>query len=493
MAFNVLTAEFLHETNTFNVRKTQLREFSADRLLEGSEGVEQLRETNTGVAGCLDCAEKFGWNITHALTCRAGPSGLVTTEAFDRLAGLILHAAAKGSFDGVLMSLHGAMVTECCEDGEGELLRRLRSIIGMTIPVAITLDLHANVTRAMCDLAQIIVSYKTYPHIDMREAACHAGDILHRTMQGDITPHTLRAHRAMLVEANGGRTDIGPMINRIEMARAYEAETDVFAVSINAGFESSDIAEIGPTVLVTCQGDDAAHQQFAESIADDIWTHRADVLNTYCSVEQAVSLAIDFSYTGAPFIISDYADNPGGGGYGDSTNLLSAMLSLKVPNACFAPLVDAEAARYMHTLEEGDALNIDIGGKTDSTFGGGPLNVSGVVRHLSNGRCIGNGPMKRNEELNFGLSAVLEVDGMEILVVSEAVQIYDQQQFRAFGIDLDKKAVIALKSMQHFRADFEPLAAEIIVCDSGALCTPDYASLPYKNVPRPIYPLDADM
>jgi microcystin degradation protein MlrC len=493
MTFNVLTAEFLHETNTFSARKTDLAAFEAYTLLPGNERLETFEGTNTGVAGCLECAWKFDWKMTHAVTAHAGPSGPVTTRAFDTITDIILDAARARLPDGVLLPLHGAMVPEFCDDGEGELLQRLRNIIGPDIPIAITLDLHANVSVKMCDLADIIVSYKTYPHIDMREAACHAGDILQRTMLGEISPTTLRAHRPMLGEANGGRTDIGPMIERFERARAYESEPDVFAVSINAGFEESDISEIGPTVLVTCQGDNATHQAFAERIADDIWARRAEVLNTYYSVQEAAAIAAEFVRTDGPLIIADYADNPGGGAFGDATALLDALLKSSVTNACFGPLVDPAVAAHLHKHSVGDTLTVDLGGKTDPHFGGGPISITGQILHLSNGVCIGDGPMKGGQELHFGKTCVLQVNGIEILVVSEAIQMYDQQQFRSFGIDPSAKTVVGLKSMQHFRAAFEPMAEKIIVCDCGALCTTDVTKLPYRKVPRPIYPLDPEM
>jgi microcystin degradation protein MlrC len=493
VAFNVLTAEFLHETNTFSVRKTDLSAFEAYTFLTGNDQLKTFEGTNTGVAGCLECAQKFDWHMEHAVTAHAGPSGLVTTGAFDAIADLILDAARTRLPDGVLLPLHGAMVLEFCEDGEGELLQRLRDIIGPDIPIAITLDLHANVTVKMCELADIIVSYKTYPHIDMREAACHAGSILQRAMLGEISPTTIRVHCPMLAEANGGRTDVGPMISRFERARAYECEPDVFAVSINAGFEGSDITEVGPTVLVTCQGDSTSHQAFAETIANDIWMKRDEVLNTYYSVEEAAAIAADFVRTDNPLIIADYADNPGGGAYGDSTALLDALLKTGVSNACFGPMADPVAATHLHEHSEGETITIDLGGTTDPHFGGGPLTVTGQIRQLSNGVCIGDGPMKGGQELHFGKTCVLHVDGIDILVVSEAIQMYDQQQFRSFGIDPTSKTVVALKSMQHFRAAFEPVAEKIIVCDSGALCTTDVTKLPYKNVPRPIYPLDRNM
>jgi microcystin degradation protein MlrC len=393
------------------------------------------------------------------------------------------------------------MVTDFSEDGEGELLERLRAVVGPDLPIAITLDPHANVSNRMSDLANIIVSYKTYPHVDMRDCArqaavdmrdCarQAAEVLHRAMTGEIAPRTLRAHRPMLEEVNGGRTDIGPMIDRLAKARAYEADPDVFAVSINGGFGNADIAEVGPTVLVTGQGDQAAHRRFAEEIVEDIWVRRFETLNNYLSVEAAAVLCKHHGQSGGPIVVADYADNPGGGGYGDATALLRAMLDAAVTNACFGPMVDPEAVTELHRHKVGDTVTLVLGGKTDPRFGGGPLELSGRLKLLSDGDYVGDGPMIGGLKLRWGPTAVLSVADIDILVVTIPSQMLDLQQFKAFGIEPEEKTVVALKSMQHFRAAFEPIAGKVIVCDSGALCTPDLARLPYRNVPRPIFPLD---
>ncbi|WP_292635562.1 M81 family metallopeptidase [Mesorhizobium sp.] len=264
----------------------------------------------------------------------------------------------------------------------------------------------------------------------------------------------------------------------------------MFAVSVYGGFASADIAEVGPTVLVTGQGDFDAHQAFAETIAEDIWQRRHEVLNDYMDVAVAATLAAAYAADRGPLIIADYADNPGGGGYGDSTSLLKALLDAGVTGACFGPIVDGEAAAILHRSEVGDRIRIALGGKTDARFGGGPLDLDAEIVALSNGGFVGDGPMIGGLPGNFGSSAVLRVAGIEILVVTISQQMLDLQQFRAFGIAPAAKRVVALKSMQHFRAAFAPIAGEIIVCDSGALCTPHYEQLPYRNVPRPIFPLD---
>ena len=415
----------------------------------------------------------------------------MTRASYEWLSYPLIAAAGRKKFDGILLGLHGAMVPEFCEDGEGELLKRLRAVVGTDVPVAITLDPHANVSRQMCELADIIVAFKTYPHVDMREIGKQAGEILHRTMEGEIRPRTISARRPMLEEVNGGRTDIGPMLDRLASARAYEAEPDVFAVSINGGFASADIAEVGPTVLVTGQGDFDAHQAFAETIAEDIWQRRHEVLNDYMNVEAAAALAVAYAADDGPLVIADYADNPGGGGYGDSTSLLQALLEAGVTDACFGPMVDGEAAVALHRSAVGERVRIALGGKTDPRFGGGPLELDAEIVALSDGGFVGDGPMIGGLPGKFGPSAVLQIGGIDILVVTIAQQMLDLQQFRAFGIDPAAKRVVALKSMQHFRAAFAPIAGEIIVCDSGALCTPHYERLRYRNVPRPIFPLDA--
>jgi microcystin degradation protein MlrC len=492
MSFTVLTAEFAHETNTFSVRPTDYAAFACQSCLFGGEALAERGDANTDLAGFMDVARVRGWRTIHTLSASAPPAGLVTRDAFDRLGGAIVAQAHehRGQLDGILLGLHGAMVTDFNQDGEGELLERLRAVVGLDLPIAITLDPHANVTHRMCDLANIIVSYKTYPHVDMRDCARQAAEILHRAMAGEITPRTLRAHRPMLEEINGGRTDVGPMIDRLAKARAYEADPDVFAVSINGGFGNADIAEVGPTVLVTGQGDRDAHRRFAEEIAEDIWARRFETLNDYLSVEAAAETCKDYKGHAGPIIVADYADNPGGGGYGDATALLRAMLDAAVVNACFGPMVDPEAALELHRHKVGDTVALALGGKTDPRFGGEPLALSGRLKLLSDGDYVGDGPMIGGLNRRWGLTAVLSVADIDILVVTAPSQMLDLQQFRAFGIDPEEKAVVALKSMQHFRAAFEPIAGKVIVCDSGALCTPDLASLPYRNVPRPIFPLD---
>ena len=315
MAFTVLTGECSHETNTFSVRRTGYNEFHDRFYPEGDAAIAARGNANTGIAGFLDVLRPAGVTVLHTISASAEPAGFVTDDAFDRLAGRILTAARehRDRIDGVAFALHGAMVTESHGDGEGELLARLRGVLGSGVPIAITLDLHANVTDRMSELANIIVSYKTYPHVDVRITGQHAARELLRAMNKEIAPRTLRVWAPMLEETNGCRTDKGPMVEWVRRARAYEQKQDVFAVSINAGFAMADIAEVGPTILVTCQGDHTAHLRFARTLAADMWAHRRKVVNRYLSVAEAIAAAKEHDAAKGPLIIAYYSDNPGGG------------------------------------------------------------------------------------------------------------------------------------------------------------------------------------
>ena len=497
MTFTVLSAEFAHETNTFSRVLTDYDKFMArSRCLRGDEAIAARGHANTELAGFLDAARAHGWRLVHVLSASANPGGPVTQDAFERLAGPVVEAAQRHQHEihGIALGLHGAMVTTQFEDGEGELLRRLRAVVGPDLPIAITLDLHANVTAAMCALANIIVSYRTYPHTDMRRTGLQAGNILQRAMAGEIRPVTLRAGLPMLGETTGGRTDKGPMLQWLARSRAYEVEQpEVFAVSLNAGFSHADIAEVGPTVLVTCQGDLARHQTFADGIADAMWDARFEQLTDYLTVEQAAARGAAWPAGRGPLVVADYSDNPGGGAYGDSTTLLAAMLKAGVAEACFGPMVDPAVAQQLQHHTVGDIVAIELGGKTDPRFGGGPLALRARVVWRGDGTYTGDGPMIGGQQRSWGPAAVVQVDGIAILVVTNAAQMWDLQQFKAFGIDPQAKRVVALKSAQHFRAAFGPIAGEVIVCDSGALCAPDCTVLPYQRVPRPIFPLDQDI
>ena len=496
MPFHVLTAAFVHESNTFKKGETGLQAFRDGGLDVGQAAVDRFGDVNEELAGFLDIGKAEGWRVTHTVSAHATPGARVSKAAFDHIADLICVGARthRDSLDGILLSLHGSMVPDFCEDGEGELLARLRAIVGPQMPIAVTLDLHAMATPAMIEQAQIYVSYKTYPHIDMRETGRHAAQLLNAAMGGATRPATLRVHLPMLEEANSGRNDVPDTAALYTRATAHEAEPGILAVSVNAGFSEADIVEAGPTVLVTYDAAVAgaaprAHA-IADALADTIWEQRGAVSNEFLTPEAAAAIARDFPTGNGPLIIADYADNPGAGAYGDGTALLKALLDAGATGGAFAPMIDPEAAALLHTHKQGDTVTLDLGGKQDAKFGGGPLRLTGEILHLSDGTYTGDGPILGGVTHTWGPTAVLRVQEIDILIVTLPGQMLDLQQVLTFGIEPACQRFMVVKSMQHFRAAFQPGAAQVIVCDSGALATPQAHLRPYTRVRRPVWPLD---
>lgn len=494
MPFRVLTGQFMHETNTFAVKPTDVAAFERLFCYRGDTEIRaHLTGTNSETAGYIDAAEAHGWELVPTVAAFATPSGLVTDAAFEELGGLILDGLREqGPFDGIALALHGAMVTKSFEDAETELLRRIRAIAGPDVPICTTFDLHANVGPGFASLCDIVCSYRTYPHVDMRVRARRASDLLQQTMEGKVRPRLYHARRPLLHGADGGRTDTEPMISLLKTADAIiAADPGVLDISINAGFDQSDIFDVGPNVIVTGDGWDGRYQAIADSLMDEIWRDRDRIGNTYLTTGDAAEIARSHNGSGKPLVIADYADNPGAGAYGDATNLLKSMLDANLQEACFGPLLDPESAADMHDVGVGAKGTFMIGGKTDARFGGGPLTITGEVIAVSDGSFVCDGPMWAGMKKSFGPTAVLRSGGVDILVVSNIMQITDLQQFLANGIDPRRKRTVALKSMQHFRAAYGPMADRVIVCDSGALASPDLTRLPYTRVRRPIFPLDS--
>lgn len=495
MPFHVLTGAFVHESNTFKKGETSLQDFRDGVLDVGQVALDRFRGVNEELAGFIDTAEVAGWKMTHTVSAHATPGARVSREAFDHIAGLICEGARahRDTLDGVLLALHGSMVPVFCEDGEGELLSRLRAILGPDLPIAVTLDLHAMATPAMVAQAQIFVSYKTYPHIDMRDTGRHAARLLEATMRGQIRPRTLRVGLPMLDEANAGRTDVPQTAALYTRAKTYEAEPGILAVSVNAGFAEADILEAGPTVLVTYDQDAKARaEEIAGGLAQTIWDQRGTVSNDFLNPAAAATIARDFDASHGPLVIADYADNPGAGAYGDSTALLAALLDAGATGGALAPMIDPEAAATLHRHRVGETVTLALGGKNDPAFGGGPLTLTGRVEHLSDGTYTGDGPILGGITHSFGPTAVFRVRGIDILVVTLSGQMLDLQQVRTFGIEPSRLRFLVVKSMQHFRAAFEPVSGRVIVCDSGALATPQAHLRHYARIRRPVWPLDRD-
>ena len=427
---------------------------------------------------------------TTPVAAAATPSGKVTASAWAELSDVLL-GALNTPVDGILLALHGAMVTETTDDAEGELLARIRARYGEAVPIVVTLDLHANVTDRMAALANALIAYRSYPHVDMYERGQQAADLLARAMTGKIRPRCVVARRPTLDGVDHGRTTKpGPMLDALKLAQSYDGESGLLAVSIQAGFPWADILEAGPSVAVTGDGESNRFRSIADAIMDLVWRTRAATTLELVSLDDAITIARQADDSGRPLVLADFTDNPGGGGYGDATKLLGRMIQADLQNAAFVPITDPDAVYQCQTAGVGAKLTLDIGGKMDPDFGA-PLKVMGTVERLGSGEFVADGPMWKGLRMSMGACAVLSVGGLEIVLASNRFQITDLQQFVSLGIDPLKKAVIGVKSAHHFRAAYQPIARKVLTVDAGGLTTPDFRRFAYHKVRRPIWPLDA--
>jgi microcystin degradation protein MlrC len=503
MTQRVLIAGFRHETNTFSKLATDLAAYRARDLYYGHDILSQFAGTRTEVAAFANAAKRYGWELAPIVYADATPSGKVTREVFDHVTGMLLKALTQdGPYDAILLALHGAMVAEHLDDGEGTLLSLVREAVGPVIPIGVTLDLHANVTDRMAALADVMVSYRTYPHVDAYEVGAEAAELIARTIDGEIRPRTLVARGAMLDGADHGRTSApGPMTEALAMAKEYESEHSILAVCINAGFPWADIRETGPSVVVVGDGNDSRQAEIASILIQHIYDNRERTTIETVSVADAVARMRKGGKKGGPIVVADFADNPGGGGYGDATGLLKGMLDAKLKNAAFANMYDPDAAAACTQAGEGAEVTLTLGGRLDPTTGP-PIQVTGTVIRLSDGNFALEGPMSKGVKVKLGSTAVLRVNGshsprlrrdggIDIIITSRRYQVYDQNFFKHAGIDIAKKKAITVKSAHHFRAAFAPIASEIILVDEGGgITSRNFKKLPYKKVRRPVWPLD---
>jgi len=490
----VLTGRFMHETNTFSIQKTDMALWRRRDFHLGNEIPAAFRNTRSALGATFEAADKYGWVLVHPVSANANPSGIVTDDAFEQIGGMMLDAARQGPIDGVLLHLHGAMVVESYEDGEGELLARLRNILGSDVPIIVTLDLHANVTEKMAENASALIAFRTYPHVDQYERAWQGAELLERAMQGEVRPKTVIARRPMIYGLDRGRHQAGPMAELIARGETLEAAGEILVASACAGFSRANIRDVGPSVTVTidmARGDARPHgQTIAEGFMDHAWATRDYESFKLLSVAEALARARDGKPGDKPLVVADYTDNPGGGGYGDATAFLKSLVEAGVERVAFHAICDPEAVMEGMRAGVGVPTTIAMGGKTDPRMGGGPLILTGEITHLTNGKFIAYGPMGGGLERDYGPSMVFRVGGIDIIAISNNGQAVDLAQFTSLGIDPTRYTTVCVKSMQHFRAAFEPIAREIILVDTGALCSEVYTPELFDKVRRPVWPLD---
>jgi microcystin degradation protein MlrC len=476
---------FLHETNTFAPTKATYDAFvhggGWPGMKLGADVLKSIRNINVGLAGFVGAAEQEGWDLVPTVFAAATPSAHVTKDAYERIAKILVDGiASAGPIDAVYLDLHGAMVAEHLDDGEGEILARVRNVIGKDLPLVVSLDLHANVTPNMVAHADALIAYRTYPHVDMadtgRACARHLALLL-KTKQ-----RFAKAFRQLpfLIPISWQCTNDQPTKGIYEKLAALQGDA-VPTLSFAPGFPAADFPDCGASVFAygRTQADaDAA----ADRIIAIIEGHEDDFDGKIYSPDDGVRLAMELAKSARkPIVIADTQDNPGAGGDSDTTGMLRALVRNKAERAATGVIYDPASARAAHAAGVGATVKLKLGGKSGIP-GDAPYEESFVVEKLSDGNFIAPGPYFGGREMEMGPSACLRIGDVRVVVASHKSQLADQALYRYVGIEPTEQAILVNKSSVHFRADFEPIAEKLLICAAPGAMPADTASLPWTRL-----------
>jgi microcystin degradation protein MlrC len=481
----IAVAGWQHETNTFAPVKADFSAFEQaggwPGLSRGREMFDAVEGVHLPITGAMEILDRHGHELVPLLWCAATPSAHVTEDAFERIAEMLLNDLQRAlPVDGVYLDLHGAMVCEHLEDGEGEFLRRLRALVGDDLPVAVSLDLHANLTEAMVRHASVLEIYRTYPHVDMGETGARAAAHLHHMVEtGDRWAVAFR-RTEFVVPLNWGCTLVEPAKSLYAHLPRLIADP-VSAVSLACGFPLADIAEMGPGLVAYARDQDAADRA-ADALLGLVDASEAAFAGHIWDPDEAVAEAVTRAAgANGPVVLADTQDNPGGGGTGDTTGLLRALVEGRATGAVLGLLVDPEAAAAAHAAGLGAALSLKLGGKSGAA-GQAPYDARYKVLALGDGRFTATGPMWHGSRMRLGPMALLEVGGVRVAVASKAMQAADRAMFRHLDVEPAEQSIMALKSSVHFRNDFQDIADSILVVAAPGPVTADPSRLDFHNL-----------
>ena len=475
-----------HETNTFAPTRADLDAFVKGggwpTVQYGETLFDAVAGANLPVAGAIETFRAGRHEIVPLVWAAASPSAQVTREAFETIVGaLIVRLQAALPVDGVYLDLHGAMVCEHVDDGEGEILARVRAVVGPKVPVVASLDLHANVTRRMVETADAMTIYRTYPHVDMAETGGRAAARLLSILAAGRPPRRAWHVFDYLTPLPSQCTFAAPARDLYRLLSAIETEQDCW-LDFAPCFPMADFPECQMTAVCYAASDAVAQAALARFVAA-VEDAEPDFVLTLWSSQDAVAYAARHGEPGAPVVLADTQDNPGAGGNGDTTGLLAAMIAARVPEAVLGLLIDPASAAQAHRIGLGAAGDFTLGaisGQADHH----PVRGRFVVERLADGQFTCTGPMFKGFRMRLGPMALLreERSGVRVVLASVKCQAADQEMFRHLGIEPVRQRIVAVKSSVHFRADFEPIAREVLVVRSPGPALADPADFPWRRL-----------
>ncbi len=484
-----IIAQMKHETNTFSPVPTPLFAFGKNGPYFDRDAFEAMHGTATPMGAFIDRATEFGAEIVTPVAGDSPPSGPVSHDAYTVMCDAIIKAVEQGC-DALFLDLHGAMVVESTDDGEGDLLERLRRI-APKLPIAVALDLHANVTEKMVANCDVIAGYKTYPHVDMYEAGDLAARVLLRYLKGEVKPVMAWGNRPILAQTLCMNTDLEPMRDFVGAAKDAERR-GLLAATAFGGFPQTDMHDVGVSAVVVADGDRRSARQACDTMLDLAWRRRAEFI--YHAEPLADSIARAMAIEEGPILLLDHCDNCASGATQDTMRVLAEVLRLGATNLAAGPIRDAESVARCIEAGVGAKITLRLGGKMDMPsigLKGEPLEISGVVRAITDGEYTITGPQLTGVRSYMGRTVVLDTGAAEIVICERSQEPWDLGVFTSVGIDPRRKKYLVLKSRMYYRPVFLPIAKAAIECDGIGVGSSDWRLFPYKKIRRPMYPLDS--
>jgi microcystin degradation protein MlrC len=482
---------FAHESNSFNPNPTTRQMFKEAGLCFGKDIIHDWSESQHEIGGMIEQLDISGAEIVPLVSAWAMSAGPVEQEVYEEILTEILTRIAGESLDGLLLSLHGAMVAQHIRDADGATVERIRGVVGPGLPIVMTLDHHANVSPRMISGVTATTIYRTNPHIDQRERGREAARILQEIMEGRIHPVQALEKPPVLITILAQKTQAEPLASLYRELESLLKRPGIISASIASGFPYADVEEMGPAFLVVADGDEELARMEARALALSAWRRRAEWNLTGTPVSEAVNEIRQTQR--APITLLDVGDNVGGGSPADSTVILEALQKAGIHNFLVV-LYDPKAVQACLSAGVGQNISLEVGGKTDNLHGR-PVPISGRVRLLHDGYFeeyeVRHGGKLQN---NQGLTAVVESpEGDAIVLTSLRMAPFSLEQVRSLGIKPELKRVLVAKGAVAPRAAYEPVSAHIIEVDTPGITAANSEHFTYQYRPKPMFPFEREV
>jgi microcystin degradation protein MlrC len=484
MTLKIFTACLGTETHTGGPLPTDTHAFEQTYLVREGKHPDAINMFGVPLVIWRDRAQARGWQVIESLCTFATPSGLVVKKTHERFRDEILNDLRVAMpVDGVMLSLHGAMVADGYDDCEGDLVHQVRQIVGPDVPIGVEFDLHCHISRQFIEDVTALVIFKEYPHTDFAARAEELWQIIEAKLDGSVEPH-MAVHDCRMVGVY--HTTREPMRSFVDRMTALEQTGGVLSISLGHGFPWADIEDVGSRMVVITNNQPELGQELAEKLSRELWDMRADITPQFLEMEEAIAEAV--AYGEGPVVLADMSDNPGGGAPGDSTFIIASLIKQGVRDVAVGGIWDPVAALICIGAGEGAEFDLRLGGKTGPSSGT-PLDLRvrvGKIRKDFNVEALGG------SKRYMGDSVSVHADGVDFVIHSARCQNTHPAFFVEFGIDISEKKILVVKSMQHFYGNYAPVSAKIIYTASAGCLIWDFTKFPYNKIARPVWPLDAD-